>query len=103
MIIFTIRIYINLSTQYKDSINLRNVLFFLFIQNIHTVFSKIQNFFLKISRLYEPTNNGIIISQYSIIHSNLFTEQQYTERMFLYHNKEPAEGTILSDTLYPPS
>lgn len=22
--------------------------------------------------------------------------------MFLYHNKEPAEGTILSDTLYPP-
>lgn len=23
--------------------------------------------------------------------------------MFLYHNKEPAEGTILSDTLYPPS
>ena len=45
MIIFTIRIYINLSTQYKDSINLRNVLFFLFIQNIHTVFSKIQNLF----------------------------------------------------------
>ena len=22
--------------------------------------------------------------------------------MFLYHNKEPVEGTILSDALYPP-